>query len=89
MGIMRITSAILRAATSVLALLVSSQFTRSAAQTIQQSQTMTATASAPAKSDVCRRSNGIDAASSVLPAFDRRQLEPDGSTILVRAADLV
>ena len=48
-----LTFAILGTATRTCALLVSSQFTQAAAQTIQQSQTMTATASAPAKSDAC------------------------------------
>jgi hypothetical protein len=52
---MSITSATLGAATSVL-VLVSSQFSQTAAQTAQQDQTMTATASAPAKSDACTAS---------------------------------
>jgi hypothetical protein len=51
-------SATLRAATCVLALLVSSQFTPTTAQTAQQDQTMTATASAPSKSDACTASMG-------------------------------
>jgi hypothetical protein len=44
-------------ATCALALLVSSQFTPTSAQTIQQDQTMTATSSAPSKSDACTASS--------------------------------
>jgi hypothetical protein len=47
--------AITRAAATVGALLVSSLLTATA-QTVQQNQTMTATASAPAKSDACTAS---------------------------------
>jgi hypothetical protein len=50
-------SATLRAATCVLALLVSSQFTPTSGQTIQQDQTMTAASSAPSKSDACTASS--------------------------------
>jgi hypothetical protein len=49
-------SATLRAATCVLALLMSPALTM--AQTAQQDQTMTATASAPSKSDACTASMG-------------------------------
>ena len=44
------------AAACVLVLLVSSQFTPTSAQSAQQDQTMTATASAPTKSDACTAS---------------------------------
>jgi hypothetical protein len=53
---MGFTPAKTRAATSVGALLVISQLTLATAQTVQQDQTMTATASAPAKSDACTAS---------------------------------
>ena len=53
---MSLTSATLGAATSVLALLVSPQFSQTDAQTGQNDQAMTATASAPAKSDACTAS---------------------------------
>jgi hypothetical protein len=53
---MSLTSGTLGAATSVLALLVSSHFSQTASQTAQKDQTMTATASAPAKSDACTAS---------------------------------
>ena len=51
-------SATLGAATCVLALVVSSEFTPTTAQTAQQDQSMTATASAPSKSDACTASMG-------------------------------
>jgi hypothetical protein len=53
---MGFTSATVGAATCVLALLVSSQFTLAPAQPAQQDQTMPATASAPTKSDACTAS---------------------------------
>jgi hypothetical protein len=53
---MGFTSATVGAATCVLALLAGSQFTPAPAQPAQQDQTMTATASAPAKSDACTAS---------------------------------
>ena len=53
---MGFTFATLGAVTCVLALLVGSQFTPTIAQTAQQDQTMTATASAPTKSDACTAS---------------------------------
>jgi hypothetical protein len=51
-------SATIGVATCLLALLTSSQFTSAAAQTAQQDQSMTVTASAPSKSDACTASMG-------------------------------
>ena len=59
-------SATLGAATCVLALVVSSEFTPTTAQTAQQDQTMTATASASTKSDAC--STSMDKAYSLCMA---------------------
>ena len=51
-------SATIGVATCVLALLAGSQFTSASAQTAQQDQKMTATASAPITSDACTASMG-------------------------------
>ena len=53
---MAFASATFGAATCVVLLLASSQFTPTTAQTAQQDRAMTATASAPTKSDACSTS---------------------------------